>query len=225
MEYSKLTHNLRHSPHMHATVHPFTQPLSRFAIGLVGLCLLFTEPAWPQATSKQLAPAKGMFLVASKDLDGSDFHRTVVLLTGYSTLGASGLAINRPSKISIHEAFPKLPRFNGDAAMMNLGGPVHTNAVFVLIQTQQPATEMLHVFKDIFMASSLNALKRAPARKQQSIQARAYAGYSGWAPGQLEAEIEQGRWLVIEADPQIIFTEDREKIWPQLMKSGSGLWI
>jgi putative transcriptional regulator len=186
---------------------------------------LYAPTVLSQAPARQLPLNKGVFLVATSNLDNSSFRQTVILLSSYSAQGASGLAINRPSELSIHDAFPDQPRFAGDDAMMHLGGPVHTDAVFVLMKTQRPHAGMLHVLKDVYMASTLSALQHGASRKVEGEKARAYAGYSGWAPGQLDVEVKRGDWLVIHADTAIIFSAETDMIWEQLFNTWSGQWI
>jgi putative transcriptional regulator len=179
------------------------------------LCLWLTD-GWAAE-----APAtKAMFLVATENLTGSSFQETVILVTHYSRQGATGLAINRPTDIPMREVLPDVPSLQQNDDPLFLGGPVSTNAIFVLLRTSHPHQGMHHIAGEIYFATGENAY-------HQPLQgmARTYAGYTGWAPGQLEAEIKRGDWLVVKYDPAIIFEEDTAGLWQRLYQMRAGNWI
>lgn len=167
----------------------------------------------------------GIFLVATEKLAKSSFRETVILLTHYSSRGATGLAINRPANVAINEAFPDILEFRKREDEVYLGGPVHTNAVFVLMQTQQPQKGMHHITNDVYFSAGLDALAHGLLNIKSDEQTRAYIGYSGWAPGQLDVEIHRGDWLIVHANIDIVFADNHEQIWKKLHKSWSGQWI
>ena len=166
---------------------------------------------------------KGLFLVATNNLNGSSFEKTVVLLIQYDDNSVMGLAINRPTDIKLYEAFPTLKPSLPDS-ILYLGGPVHPGAVFLLID-QKLSSDSIHIFGDIFLDGKIGLLSEFKKEDTPKINLRAYAGYAGWAPGQLEKEIQHGDWVIVEADKNTIFTQDTSQIWNNLMKTWSGLWI
>ncbi len=168
---------------------------------------------------------KGVFLVATEKLNNSSFKETVILITHYSARGASGLAINRPSTLSLGKAFPQIKELQDHDDEMFLGGPVETTTVFVLMRTKRPHAGMRPIVNDLYFTLGINALAHGLKNIKDDESARAYAGYAGWAPGQLDAEINRGDWLVVHADTDIIFEEDHENIWKKLFKAWSGQWI
>ena len=172
-----------------------------------------------------LSPSKGALLVATTNLDQSSFRQTVILLTHYSERGATGIAINRSAKISLKEAFPNHKEFNDVTENLFLGGPVRTDAVFVLMQTQRPHAGMRKIANNIYFTVGIDAISHGLDNMDTDEYARAYMGYTGWAPGQLSAEIARGDWLVVKSDPSIIFQNDHEKMWQKLYQSWSGHWI
>ncbi len=54
---------------------------------------------------------------------------------------------------------------------------------------------------------------------------QAYAGYAGWAPGQLEGEVKRGDWSLVEADVETLFSKSPETMWRELNRQASGLWV
>ncbi len=183
------------------------------------LSLLLAGQAW--AGKAEENDGKSVFLVATDQLRGTGFERTVVLMIHFGGRGGTtGLAINRPSDIPLKEAFPKIDRLRDSDEALYLGGPVGSQSVFVLLRTRQPNKGMKHLIKDIYFAPGHQILA-------QPIEgdSRAYVGYAGWAPGQLQAEIDRGDWRVIRRDPDIIFDRDTASLWQQLSKRWSGNWI
>lgn len=167
---------------------------------------------------------ESVFLVATEKLHGTSFQQTVILLTHNSRQGATGLTINRPTDISLQEAFPGIRQLKQRTDPLYLGGPVSTNAIFVLLKTHQPTEAMHRIAGDIYFATGKNAFTNALDSIAPS-GVRTYAGYAGWTAGQLQNEIRRGDWLMVHTDPKIIFEKDTESLWQRLTKRWSGKWI
>jgi len=186
---------------------------------LLALLLLLAGQAWSGEEEK--GDGKSVFLVATDQLDGTGFARTVVLMVHFGGRGGTtGLTINRPSNLTLEEAFPNIERLRGNDDTLFLGGPVSSQSVFVLLRTKQPKEGMKRLIKDIYFAPGHQILSEDIAG-----ESRVFAGYAGWAPGQLQAEIDRGDWRVIRRDPDIIFEENTTDLWQQLSRRWSGNWI
>jgi len=179
-----------------------------------------TAPYPLSSTSKN----EGVFLVATEQLHGSSFQQTVILLTHYSKRGATGLAINRPAGIPLQQAFPSIRQLQQRTDPLYLGGPVSTNAIFVLLRTQQPGKTMHHIADDIYFSTGKNIFTR-PHEPATHSMTRTYAGYAGWAAGQLQNEIHRGDWIIVRTHPKIIFEDNAENLWQRLSKRWTGKWI
>lgn len=166
----------------------------------------------------------GIFLVATKKLNGTSFQKAVILLTHYSNRGATGLTVNRPAGIKLRQAFPGVRQLQQRSDPLFLGGPVSTNAIFVLLRTQQPHKKMHHIADDIYFSTAKHAFDRSP-KYSANTATRTYAGYAGWATGQLQNEIDRGDWLMVHTRPGIIFEKDTESLWQRLTKRWTGKWI
>lgn len=177
------------------------------------------------AAAPQLEPKKGRFLVATDKLAHSSFKETVIFVTHYSSRGATGIAINRPAHIPMNQAFPTVKELKNIDDTIFLGGPVKTDGIFVLMKTKRPHAGMREVVSNIYFTVGINAVIHGAPKSVEGEATRAYAGYAGWAPGQLQAEIERGDWIIVESDPNIIFDEKPDAIWKQLTKIWSGDWI
>jgi len=174
----------------------------------------------------KLEPKKGRFLVATDNLSRTSFKETVIFITHFSSaFGATGIAINRSANIPLNEAFPTVKELKDVSESLYLGGPVKTNGIFVLMKTQRPHAGMKKIIDDIYFTVGLDAVIHGLPKAIDGEATRAYAGYAGWSPGQLQAEIDRGDWIIVEADTSIVFEENTETIWRSLRKIWSGDWI
>jgi len=216
--------SLQHHLPLNATMRDNTVRHILFGLLMIigGYATAFADTAPYHLPSTQ--KSEGVFLVATEQLHGSSFQQTVILLTHYSKRGATGLAINRPAGIPLQQAFPGVRQLQQRTDPLYLGGPVSTNAIFVLLRTQQPGKTMHHIADDIYFATGRNIFTR-PLEPETHSMTRTYAGYAGWAAGQLQNEINRGDWIMVRTHPKIIFEENSENLWQRLSKRWTGKWI
>ena len=162
--------------------------------------------------------SKGMFLVAAPSLRDPNFRQTVVLLCEHGTEGALGVVVNRPTGMLLSEVLPQVPVLEGQRQVLFCGGPVEPNQVIMLFQLHEPPAEIHHVFDGVYLGGDLGILQRVLVTPSGSDSVRAYLGYSGWAPGQLEIEMKTGSWLTLPADPRLVFHRDPVRVWPEIMR-------
>jgi len=179
-----------------------------------------TDVAGPKIEVK-----KGRFLIATENLAASSFRETIIFLTHYSSQGAIGITINRSANIPMNEVFPSIKEFHDIKDTLYLGGPVRTNGIFMLIKTKRPKNSMKEVYKDIYFSGDLSDVIDDTSKAIEGEAIKVYAGYAGWAPGQLQYEIDRGDWIVVDTDPEIIFNNSYEGLWKKLYQSWSGNWI
>ncbi len=164
---------------------------------------------------------KGKFLVASRSLQDPNFAETVILIVDYDRQGALGVVVNRPSEVALVEALPQVGELRKRKDVIFLGGPVARDRMLLLVRTRQRPPQSLRVFDRVFASGSLDALRKSMARGD-SI--RAYAGYTGWGPGQLDLEVSRGDWYIGPADSNAVFTERPTRMWDDLIERFSGNW-
>jgi putative transcriptional regulator len=151
------------------------------------------------------------------------FDRSVVFLCDHSEKGAMGLIVNKPMRevrfsdlveqlgIDARDPLPPLP--------VHFGGPVEGGRGFVLHTADYASNEStLRIEGRFGMTATLDivqdiAIGRGPARAIFAL------GYSGWGPGQLEAEIRQNGWLVGDAAPDLVFARDEGGKWAAALKA------
>ena len=158
---------------------------------------------------------KGRLLLATPALFDPNFRRTVVLVGEHGEEGAMGLVLNRPADVTVGEAVPPLAALVGDEARVHVGGPVQPEAVLVLAEFEDPETAATLVVGDVGFASSDGDLELLAGTVRR---ARVFAGYSGWGPGQLEAELEEDSWIVEPPRREEIFSEDPESLWATVLR-------
>jgi len=169
---------------------------------------------------------KGIFLVATDKLSNSSFKKAVILITHNSIRATTGIAINRPSSMPLYSAFPKIKQFKKYQGKLYLGGPVRANNLFLLINTDSPQTGMYRIADGLYFTRGLEMLLNNLDVYNSEHRVRAYAGYAGWGPGQLQNEIDRGDWTIVRTDPSVVFESDREGLWERLAeKKTTGRWI
>jgi putative transcriptional regulator len=161
----------------------------------------------------------GQLLLASPALRDPNFARTVVLIGVHNEEGAMGVVLNRPSELTVGEAVPQLEPALDEQEPVYIGGPVQPSSIVLLAEFLDPAPAGLLVLGRIgFPApdADIEELTRATAR------GRVFAGYAGWGEGQLDAELEQGDWIVQAAQPKDVFSEEPEELWSEVLTRKGG---
>jgi len=163
----------------------------------------------------------GQLLVAAPSMGGPYFERTVILMVRHGPSGALGIVINKPiGKTSIASLFETPGQKGGDVSgdvRVFSGGPVQPEVGFVVHTADYRRPETVAINDRLSMTSSLDILRDIGAKKGPAKVLVAF-GYAGWGPDQLEHEIEVHAWGVAEADPELIFDEERDKVWDHAWK-------
>ena len=154
-------------------------------------------------------PLTGRLLVATPALGDPNFDRTIVLVLAHSEEGAVGVVLNRPLDVTVDEAVPPLAELVDDDEALFEGGPVQPDGAVVLAEFTDPALAGVVAFGSVgFLPDQADEADRSAI-----VRARIFAGYSGWGPGQLEAELAEDAWLLTPATTADVFTEDPEGLW------------
>ncbi len=190
-------------------------------LGLIVTFLLQTvllRAALPTNPDEAPAPPSlvGQLLVAAPSMGDPRFERTVILIVQHDQSGAFGIVINKPiGETSLASVFEALGLKGGDLpgdVRVFSGGPVQPEVGFVVHSADYRRPETIEVNDRLSMTSSLDILRDIGAKKGPAKILVAF-GYAGWEPDQLEREIAVHAWGIAEADPSLIFDEDRDKVW------------
>jgi putative transcriptional regulator len=165
---------------------------------------------------------KGRLLLSSPSMSDVNFDRTVVFMLEHSTEGALGVVINRPAPIAVADAVPQWAPFVGDPPVVFVGGPVAPGSVLVLGRAE--AEHGSEAFSPVLSTVGVVDATSDPTELDVGIvEARLFTGYAGWAPGQLERELEGGGWFVIDANPEDPFAREPEGLWAEALKRDTGV--
>jgi putative transcriptional regulator len=162
---------------------------------------------------------RGQLLIAGPSLTDPNFWRTVVLVVEHTGEGALGLILNRPSDSTAEDAVPELLEMLDPDGPLFVGGPVQPSGVVVLAEFEDPGDAALLSFDDIGVVLSAAAPEQLAAGVRE---ARAFAGHSGWGPGQLESEIEEGAWILEPARRDDAFCAEPEELWSSVLERKGG---
>ena len=183
------------------------------------------EGMLPSAMGVERAVTKGVFLVAEARLTDPNFSRSVVLIIHHGQTGSLGVVINRPTTTRLSRLLPDIRTLKDRPDLLYFGGPVMHDALVMLLRSPDPPPSSVPIFEDVYFSQSIDGLTDVLRKGASPNAFRIYAGYAGWAPGQLEAELVRGDWRVIPGDPGAIFEKDPDTIWPEMIRRSSRQFI
>jgi putative transcriptional regulator len=169
----------------------------------------------------QSEPPNAILLVAKPNLLDPNFRETVILVTQARDFSTVGVILNRPTQQKLAELMPRVPGADAHAEPMYFGGPVMRQVVVAVFRSpEQPKAAAFHALKDVYL--SMHPLNVEPLLASAGARYRLYAGFSGWAPRQLESELERDSWYVLPASEEIVFRSDTSDMWMELLEKARG---
>jgi putative transcriptional regulator len=164
---------------------------------------------------QSLAPA---LLVSMPQMRDPNFARTVVLLCKHNDEGAFGLIMNRPLVTTGRVVVSLDPPASTEREMeVWIGGPVEPASSWILVGDGPEALSGMPIAGGLALSTSPDLLRRLLEPAPPS-NLRLVVGYSGWGPGQLEAELEESAWLLSDVDPAFIFSTPPDRMWEQAIR-------
>jgi len=164
---------------------------------------------------------KGQFLISMPALLDPNFHQTVTMVCEHNADGALGIVINRVHpELTCEVIFNELEvESHPEAASLPIfiGGPVHTEQVFLLHGAPLQWEASLQITSTVAMSNSLDIVQ-AVAKKQGPQSILFSLGCAGWGPGQLEHELKENAWLTTPAVDEIIFDWPIESRWQEAVR-------
>jgi putative transcriptional regulator len=164
---------------------------------------------------------KGVFLVADPRLLDPNFKNTVVLVIDHGHDGTLGVIVNRPTSTLLTQLLPGIKEFQGQSDTLYIGGPVSQQVLLLLFRSPAPPESLTPVLDDIYFSQDMNMLTDTLKKNGRKAAFRIYAGYAGWASGQLQGEFDRGDWRIIRADSGTVFGKDPETVWPEMIRRSS----
>ncbi|RZI46924.1 YqgE/AlgH family protein [Candidatus Finniella inopinata] len=164
----------------------------------------------------------GKLLIAMPFMQETLFKKTVIYICGHDTEGAIGLIINKNIRNFLFKDLIAQLHLNIEVSeslnhpKVYYGGPVEITRGFVLHSPDYKIDSTVVLDKHICITSTLEIL-RALAKKQGPENSLVCLGYTGWTAGQLETEIQDNDWIIIDATDDLIFKTSLEEKWHHSM--------
>ena len=160
---------------------------------------------------------KPMVLVASPSMQGFYNHAVVIAVPSGDV--HVGFILNRASGVRLAALFPEHLPSAKVADSVYVGGPEMADAIFALVR-RDPGGESLHFFGDVFVVRGAETVDRVI--EETPNDARYFAGFVGWEPGELAQELQAGSWYVTEPDSSLV-SRDTGNLWEELVtRLGNG---
>jgi putative transcriptional regulator len=156
---------------------------------------------------------KGKLLVALPVVREDAFYRTVILVLAHGPQGALGVVLNRPTGIALGEIFPEMQWDAAEPPVLFSGGPVEPDGIICL--ARGPSTEERPGFAPVLDRWGSIDPRAMPPDGVDHV--RVYRGYAGWTARQLESELARGSWLVTDAGPFDLTSDEPEELWERVL--------
>ncbi|MGQ0556085.1 MAG: YqgE/AlgH family protein [Nitrospiraceae bacterium] len=177
---------------------------------------LFLLPTLSAQAQQEFSPRsveKGVLLVASPSLSDPNFHQTVLLIVEHGRGGTVGLILNRPTNVLVSEVLPDFTVLKRTTHRLFAGGPVERTQLILVFRLTQLLPDTHQIVDGIYVGTP-RVLERIMTQLKPTETFRAFSGFAGWAPGQLEHEMLEGAWGVLPSHAFNIFDKDPAMLWP-----------
>lgn len=178
----------------------------------------------------EVSSLTGRLLVATPALADPNFDRAVVLLLDHDEEGSLGVVLNRPTPVDVADILEGWGELAGTPGVVFQGGPVSLDSALGVAVI--PGDEAVSAaagsragrqdpvgFRRVHGAIGLVDLEAPPELLASALGSlRIFAGYSGWGPGQLETELADGAWYVVESEPGDVSSPDPERLWRAVLR-------
>jgi putative transcriptional regulator len=163
----------------------------------------------------------GQLLVATPVLGDPNFAKTVVLILDHDGDGTLGVVLNRPTPVDVEELLPSWHPLTTGPPVVFQGGPVATDSALGLAAVPGSGEPM--GWRRVVGRLGLVDLDAPPELLAAELGAmRIFAGYAGWSPGQLEDEVAEGAWYVVDSEPGDAFSAAPDQLWRSVLRRQRG---
>lgn len=167
---------------------------------------------------------KGKILISTPDISGDIFSRSVVLMIDHKESGAFGLILNKKHK----QMSSRLFDIFGFQVDVYEGGPVENDKIFFIVKGKLLVEDFIKINDDYYLTEDMEGIVSALIEERISIEdVKVFSGYSGWAPLQLDSELRQKLWTVVEVYNLDYTMPNDQNLWKDIMQNLGGdflLW-
>ena len=197
---------------------------SRGLLELAALLAVAVLAAAPAAA--QLSPSQGKLLVATPEIGDPSWAETVLLLLHHDSNGTLGVALNRPTWVEPETVAPGLAEIEGYEGTVFRGGPVAPTRLIFLVRDPPPGMlDAAPILRGVYAGADFELLQPLASAVDAEHALRLYAGHAEWAPGQLEREIADGLWLLVDGSAERVFSPEPNDLWDALKDGGEELLV
>ncbi|MFE9948698.1 YqgE/AlgH family protein [Streptomyces sp. NPDC005531] len=165
----------------------------------------------------EVSSLTGRLLVATPALADPNFDRAVVLLLDHDEEGSLGVVLNRPTPVGVGDILVSWADLTAEPDVVFQGGPVSLDSALGVAVI--PGDEGPLGWRRVYGAIGLVDLEAPPELLAAALGSlRIFAGYAGWGPGQLETELTEGAWYVVESEPGDVSSPRPEQLWRAVLR-------
>jgi len=162
-------------------------------------------------------------LVATPMLLDPNFFRTVVFMIEHTDEAALGVVINRPSDATLDDAVPEWSALAAEPPVAFVGGPVQPHEAVIGLGRSRTGGEPADGWYPLLGSVGTVDLGRSPADVRPEVElVRVFAGYAAWGPGQLDSELSQHGWYVVDAEVDDLLTSEPDSLWRRVLRRQGG---
>jgi putative transcriptional regulator len=168
----------------------------------------------------EVSSLTGRLLVATPALADPNFDRAVVLLLDHDEEGSLGVVLNRPTPVSVGDILEDWADLAGEPGVVFQGGPVSLDSALGVAVIPGGSGDRAPLgWRRVHGAIGLVELEAPPELLAKALGSlRIFAGYAGWGPGQLEDELVDGAWYVVESEPGDVSSPAPERLWREVLR-------
>lgn len=173
------------------------------------------------SNSMNISPQPGYLLISEPFLQDENFVRSVILVCENNENGSFGLVLNKLSILKINELIDDIETLDCD---VYVGGPVEQNTLHFIYQGERLFDSSISLGEEIWWGGDFDLLLNLMKENKLELNSvRFFIGYSGWAEGQLDQELEENTWIVCKnIDSESIFSSSPEELWRNILKNMGG---
>ena len=164
---------------------------------------------------------KGMFIIATPDIDSGIFFRSVILICEHTKAGSFGLIINKTLDFEMPEEILDSSTTVNPNVSVRVGGPVQTNQMMLVHNSRRIPQHTMKICAGVYLGGDLMFLQKSAAT-DEGPNVHLCFGYAGWAAGQLERECLEGSWFAHPASHEHVFNTPADRLWQQLLREMGG---
>jgi putative transcriptional regulator len=167
---------------------------------------------------------KGHLLLSKPSFLGENsFNRTVLLLAEYTKDGTVGFILNKPLEFTIGDLIPEI---NSSLTVYN-GGPVEQDNLYFIHTIPNKIQNSIEISNGIYWGGDFDTLKNLLNKNEiDKTEIRFFLGYSGWTKKQLENELQEDNWLLIENNEKAtLLSKPTSDFWKEKIEDQGGDYI